>query len=187
MSEDTLIKKIADEAAVSAAAIKAEADTQVAAIEVQTKTLLQEAAAAHEALVTKEKTHLETVAFSKARQTASIAVQSAKRAGVDEVFEKVTEAITEAPTDEYVSFFAKAVQATIPEKIEGTARCPVNREEETKQLLKTISAEGTITVDPAVTAGLIIETADGVYDVTLNRILNDRRPELEMEVIKQTL
>jgi vacuolar-type H+-ATPase subunit E/Vma4 len=187
MSEDTLIKKIADEAAASAAAIKAEADTEVAAIEAQTKTLLQEAAAAHEALVTKEKTHLETVAFSKARQTASIAVQSAKRAGVDEVFKKAAEAIAEAPADEYVSFFTKSVQAIVPEKIEGTVRCPVKREEETKQLLKTASVEGTISVDPTITAGFVMETADGVYDVTLNRILADRRPELEMEVIKQTL
>jgi hypothetical protein len=45
-----------------------------------------------------------------------------------------------------------------------------------------LACEGTVSADPALTAGFVITTADGVYDVTLDRLIAERRADLEMKV-----
>jgi vacuolar-type H+-ATPase subunit E/Vma4 len=187
MSEDTLIKKITDEAETTVAEIKAAADAKVTEVETETQAMLAAAKTAHEALVAKEKVHLETVAFSKARQTANIAVQEAKRAGVNTVFESVFADFKDADSSAYVAFFAKAAKDSIPSDATGTALCPVGRTDDTKAILKELGIDASIIEDARVSAGLILDTDNGVFDASLDRIFSELRPKLEMEIIKKAL
>lgn len=187
MSQDALIKKITDEAATVVVGVKAESDAKVAAVEAETTALLEAKQAEHDAALIKEKAHLETVAFSKARQSANIAVQEAKREGVDTVFNTVFAELKDAASDEYVAFFTKVAASVVPEKTSGMAKCPVGREDETKKILKAVHADAEVAATADVSAGLILDTKDGVFDATLDRVFGELRPKLEMEVIAKAL
>jgi hypothetical protein len=44
-----------------------------------------------------------------------------------------------------------------------------------------------VTADNSLTAGFVLHTEDGVYDVTLERIINEKRPQIEMEVVQNVM
>lgn len=187
MSEDTLIKKISDDAAAAVADITATSKADIAAIEAETATLLEANQKMHDAALQKEKAHLETVTLSKARQTANIAVQAAKRQGVDMIFESVFTDLKDAEADAYVALFTKVAASVVPEKTSGTAFCPVGREDETKKILSAVHADAKIEADKSISAGFILDTVDGVFDVSLDRLFGELRPKLEMEIIAKAI
>lgn len=187
MSEDILIKKIQEEADAAVEAIQRESIAMIADVEAQTAQGKSAAESDMTAALTKDKAHLETATLAKARQAASISVQTAKRAGVDAVFAAVRTDIVEAPTPEYIAFFEKTASSVVPAKVSGTAYSPKNRVEETKHILSTVGVDATVEADADVVAGFVLDTPEGVFDATLDRVISDARPRLEMEVIKKAL
>lgn len=185
MSESTLVDKINLEATVEIEALKKAAQADIALIQHETKRQLESMRAAHNAEKAKTLSHLELVAVSKAKQAGKIALQQAKRKQMDELFATVAADLEQLPPAEYVTFFARHLAVAVPSDIKvDVVHAPAARLEETKQILAAQGLAGTVVADEQVTVGLLLRAVDGVYDVTLHRILDERRPTLEMEVMK---
>lgn len=184
MSESTLVDKIQFEATTEIEALKKSAQAELALLQEQTEQQLGAMRAAHEATKAKTLSQLELVAVSKAKQAGKIALQQAKRKQMDELFTAVVADLAKLPATEYVSFFARHLATAVPpETVVQTTHAPASRLEETKQILAGQGLTGTVVADERLTAGLMLHATDGVYDVTLERIVSDKRAALEMEVM----
>ena len=188
MSQNTLIEKIQADAAKAVADIKANSAAAVATISSETEAEVEELNLSHKVALQKTKEQMELVAVSKAKQAGKIAVQSAKREQIDAIFAGVIKDLSEQSADDYVAFFSKHLEAVVPKdlKIE-VVMSPKNREDETTKILKEAGLSGEVKADPQVTSGLMIMSTDGVYDVTLARILEEKRAELEAMVVNQVM
>lgn len=186
MSQNTLIEKIKNDAASAVEEIKTQGVAEIESIKQATETEIAELRKAHEASLEKKKAQLELVAVSKAKQAGNIAVQTAKREQIDAIFAAVTTELADQGTDEYVSFFSAFVADIVPKEVEVTVvQAPKNRVEETEKILKTVGLTGTVESGAGITAGLVITAKDGVYDITLERLITERRAELEMIIVNQ--
>lgn len=186
MSEITLIEKIKQDAAAEAAAIKAEGDATVEAFKRETDTLVEARKKALTAALKKELAQTELVAVSKAKQAAKLAIQTAKREEMDALFTTVAKEIAEAPAAEYIAFFTKYAANIVPSEVQVTrVIAPAARETETIDIVKQLGLSGEVVTDDTIVAGFILEVADGVYDVTLTRLMSEHRAELEMEIAKR--
>lgn len=180
---NSLLNKINQDVQTEIDAIEAESKELVAVYEAETKRLLEAAAAVHKEALEKEKQHLETVAISKARQAGNIAAQAARRAGIDAVFDAVFADLKDADAAAYVTFFAKVAKEVVPKKVSGTAYAPSNRLDETKKILKEVGVDATVSEKSGIAAGFVLDTDEGVYDATLERIFLELRPSLEVELL----
>lgn len=187
MSQTSLLGKIKNDAVAVVSQIEADSKQELESYVDVTNTLLQEAATLAQATLEKEKKHLETVVVSKSRQAANIAVQTAKRRGVNAVFEEAFSDVKNADKDEYISFFTAVAKKVLPHKATGTALAPASRVAETKEILKKLDIDADVIEAKQVSAGLILDTQDGAYDASLDRIFNELRPKLEIEIINQAL
>ncbi|MBP6881413.1 MAG: V-type ATP synthase subunit E [Candidatus Pacebacteria bacterium] len=188
MSHNTLLERIRTDAAAEVEKIQQAGQAELAAVVSETERQLGVKRAAHHAVLKKELAQRELVAISKAKQEAKIAVQRAKREEVDALFAAVAESITQRPTAEYVAFFTKYAATIVPKSvIVKSVQAPAARLSETDEVLKKIGLSVTSVANDKLKAGFIIEATDGVYDVTLERLLAEKRAELEMEVIKKVL
>ena len=188
MSDITLIEKIKQDAALEVAEIKAEGDAKVEAVRRETDAAVTARKEAHSAALKKELAQAELVAVSKAKQAAKIALQSAKREEIDNAFVAVTEDIAGASAAEYVAFFAKYAAAIVPKDAAvKRVAAPAARTAETTDILKELGLSGEVVADARIKAGLMITASDGVYDVTLARLINDKRAELEMEIVEKVI
>lgn len=185
MSQQSLIEKIKADAQQQAEAIIAEGEAKAAAIKQEADKELAALTEQFNTALEKEKAHLETVALSQARQEANIALQRAKREGVNNVFDALFAELKDASAAEYVKFFTKVAKDVLPEKAKGTAHAPANRLDETKDILKAVHASTEVVESKKTAAGFLFDTEDGVYDVTLERIFHEVRPKLEVELINQ--
>lgn len=186
MSDVTLIEKIKQDAAAEVAAIKAEGDAKVEAVRRETDAAMAARKEAHATALQKQLSQIELVAVSKAKQSAKIALQSAKREEINALFATVAEELATAPTAEYVAFFAAYAKTIVPAGITAVrATAPAARTAETAEILQQLGLTAEVVADTRLTAGLMITAADGVYDVTLTRLMNEKRAELEMEIVKQ--
>lgn len=186
MSETTLIEKIKDDAAKAAADIKANATTEVEAIQRETEAEIAErkTVAAHS--LEKEKAQRELVALSRATQAAKIAVQKAKRNGIDTAVTTVCDSIIAQDSAEYVTYFVTRARAIVPEgTVATTVEAPKAREGETTDIISQLGLTANVQVNPGIAAGFILRTEDGVYDITLARLVNEKRAELESLIIKK--
>lgn len=180
----TLTEKIIKDAEATAAKIAAGAQAEVSAIERETEGELAALRDVHTARLEKEKAHRERVALSKARQAGKIAVQQAKRDAIDAVFAEAARSIAAAEKSEYVAFFTALGQSLVPNDLgAATVRGPQHRETETAEIATALGLTPTFVAAP-IQAGLMVETDSGVYDVTLERLLNERRADLEVEILR---
>ena len=188
MSQNTLIEKIKNDATKTVADIKAKGTTEVESIQREIETAVAELTKSRTVALEKKKAHLELVAVSKAKQAGNIAVQSAKRAQIDAIFNEIAKDLQEQSSAEYVALFSRYVADIVPkDAVVEKVHAPVTREEETKQILKATGFTGDMETSQAIKAGLVLYTKDGVYDVTLARLMNEQRSELEMVVINQVM
>lgn len=184
MSQNALIEKIEADAKEAIDKVKSNQSAAIADIEKDTQAQIAELEVAHQKQLEKKLAHLELVAVSRAKQSANIAIQSAKRTQIDEVFEDVASELVALPSNEYVKFFSARVAEVVPKDCAVTAvNAPEKREQETAEILKQNNLEGKVVADKSVNAGLIIHTKDGVYDVTLNRLFAEHKADMEMDVV----
>ncbi|MCA9360851.1 hypothetical protein KC730_03090, partial [Candidatus Kaiserbacteria bacterium] len=182
------IEKIKNDAAKTVAEIKSTGATEVESIQREIEAEVAELVKTHASTLEKTKAQMELVAVSKAKQAGNIAVQSAKRAQIDAIFNAVAEDLQSHSPDEYVAFFQKYVTEIVPKDAEvDHVQAPAKREEETNKILKGAGFAGVVKADPVIKAGLVIHTKDGVYDVTLARLMNEKRDELEMIIVNQVM
>jgi len=188
MSEVTLIEKIKKDAAKAVEEIKSTTATEVESIQSEIKAEVNELSKAHAVSLEKSKAQMELVAISKAKQAGNIAVQSAKRKQIDSIFSAVIADLENQSSDEYVNFFEKYAKEIVPKGAEiNQVQVPVNRTEETNRILKNLDLSGELKTNTGIKAGLVIYTKDGVYDVTLSRLMNERRNELEMVIVNKVM
>lgn len=186
MSQTTLIQKIKDDAAAAVEVIKTAGATKVEAIQRATSDMVAAKKEAHKVALAKKLAHLELVSIAKANQASKIAVQKAKREEIDALFLATMNELAALPAAEYVALFTKLAGTIVPKGVPVIAVvAPLTREAETKEILQALGVSADVTTDRQLQAGFIIYAADGVYDVTLARIVNEKRAELEMEVIQK--
>lgn len=184
MSESTLIAKIKAEAVASVATIKAENEVALSKLAHDFDARISAMKAEHDLMLKKKLAQMELVALSKAKQEANIKLQQAKRDEVDALFSAVKDRLLMQPAGDYVTFFSTHVKRLVPNDLGNvTIRTAEKRLSEAKEIISILGINGEIRTDYAITAGMIIESEDGVYDVTLDRLMEERRPELEMRVL----
>jgi len=181
---NTLVQKITTDADAAAAAIKAEAAAAVAVIEQETARVVEELTAQAETKLTKEKDQLELVILAKANQAAKIAQAAAKRTAIDELFAAVKASMLAESGAAYVARYTNCAKAVLPEGVTVTGvAAPADKLAETKEITASLGITAEVTAASTVTAGLIISTTDGVYDISFDRIMSEARPNLEMELV----
>lgn len=186
MSQNTLLEKIKADAEAEVAIIKQAGQAQVEAISRETERQLAEMCATHKAALEKKMAQFELVAVAKAGQEGRIALQRAKRAEIDALFNEVSEELIAQPADQYVAYFAKLAASILPKSIAVVGVvAPATRITETKDILTLLGYSAEISTDNRLKAGFVLNTIDGVYDVTLDRLISERRAELEMEIVKK--
>tara|TARA_B100001989_G_C24446685_1_gene416815 strand:- start:271 stop:840 length:570 start_codon:yes stop_codon:yes gene_type:complete len=186
MSQNTLIEKIKNDAASAVEEIKAANAAEVSDIQSGIEAEVAELTKAHEAALEKKKAQMELVAVSKAKQAGNIALQTAKRKEIDEIFSAVEAELAEQAEADYVKLFAKYVSEIVPKKAEVKhVHAPKSREDETSKILKEAGLSGEVKADGEFKAGLVVKTEDGVYDITLERLMTEKRAELEMVVVNK--
>lgn len=186
MSQNTLIEKIKKDGEAAVAEIMAAGQAEVDSIQRETDESVVALVEAHKISLEKKLAQMELVALAKAKQEGNIAVQRAKRDEIDGLFAEVVSELESQNETEYVSFFKKFAEEIIPHgaKVEHV-HAPAKRVEETESILKKLSLEGKVVKDNALKAGFILHTDDGVYDVTLNRLLAEKMSELEASVFSK--
>ncbi len=188
MSENTLTTKIIADTEVKVAEIKSATQTKVEAIQRETDSQVAALTEAHKALQKKKLDQMELVAVSRAKQDGHIAVQTAKRKQIDAIFVELKAQLVDKSADEYVTFFTNYAKEVIGGDVAvESVEAPAKREEETQKILSALNLSGEINTNNVISAGLIIRTKDGVYDITLERMLSGRRSELEMEVVQKVM
>jgi len=188
-SDNVLIQKITTDTQSRVDEVHTQAKAEVADIERETKkhiAALQTDAAGQ---LKKKQSQQELVGASKARQAANIALQTAKRTAVNAAFTAAFTELSALSADEYVAFFTKHVTAIVPQGSNVTrVLAPANRVDESKAIAKlALALEVEIAPIASTKAGLVIETADGVFDVTLERLMSEKRSALEIDVVNEVI
>lgn len=188
MSNNTLVAKIKANAEEKAAEIAKGVEVEVSAIKQETETKLKALRDAHATELEKQNKHLELVTVSRAKQSGKISLQQAKRNQIDAIFAEATEELVNQPAQSYVSYFAKQVKEIIPDNLKVTkVLSPAKRLDETKKILSEAGLSGDVEEGTGIAAGLVIESEDGVYDVTLDRLMNVERAQIEMEIVNEVM
>ena len=183
----SLLEKIIADATAHAAKITQKGELAVKAIEVKTAAALKDLQENAAEVLRKAKAQQELVSTSKSKQAHKLAVQSAKRVAIDAVFAEAFTQLAAQSAEEYITQYTKIWQDAVPagETVVAVA-APTGRETETQKILSTVGATVVPVLDAALTAGVIVTTNAGVYDLTLNRRFVDARAELEMQVVAAT-
>jgi len=186
MSQNTLIEKIKKDAAATIAEIKSTGAAEVEGVKRGTEAAIEVLRKEHAVALDKKLSHMELVAVSRAKQEGNIAVQRAKRDQIDSVFTEIRHELEELSDEEYVAFFIKYVREIVPKGVViTTIEAPASRQAVTKKILENLGLQGEVTTVASIKAGLIVHASDGVYDITLERLMNEKRAELEMSVVNQ--
>jgi vacuolar-type H+-ATPase subunit E/Vma4 len=188
MSEITLIEKIKNDAAKTVEEIKSTAATEVESIQREVQAEITELDKTYAIALEKAKDQQELVAVSRANQAGNIAIQRAKRNQINAIFSAVVRDIESKSTSEYIDFFIKHAREILPEEVEiDYVQASSERGDETKEILQKLGSSGEIKTDSTIKAGLVIYAKDGVYDITLTRLMNERRNELEMVIVNKVM
>ena len=183
----SLLEKITADATAHAATITQKGELAVKAIEVKTTAALTELQDKAAEALQKAKAQQELVSTSKSKQAHKLAVQSAKREAIDAVFAEAFKQLAAQPADAYIAQYTKIWQDAVPAGETVIAvTAPAHREAETVQILSAVGASVTPVLDAALTAGVVVTTNAGVYDLTLDRRFVEARAELEMKVVAAT-
>jgi hypothetical protein len=169
------VAKVKADSAAEVAALKCETDSKIATLQAEAQIALQ-----------KKKQQLELVATSQARQAGNITLQTAKRKHIDALFAAAFAELIQQSSAEYVAYFTALAKAALPTDIEVTSvQGPDSRETETTTILNELGISAPTTVVSTVTAGLIIFSEDGVYDISFDRMFAEKREELEMVIVNE--
>lgn len=188
MSQNTLIEKIKQDATAAVAEIKSTETAEVEGIQRETEAMIASLTKAHKVALEKKLAQMELVAVSQAKQAGNIAIQAAKRTQIDSIFTEVQQALEGQSNEDYVAFFQKYVGEIIPKgAVLTTVEAPSARQDETKKVLNNLGLQGEVVANAGIKAGLIVQAEDGVYDITLDRIMKERRAELEMVVVNKVM
>ena len=180
-----LLTKIKSDAEAKAAAIVTEAKEAVAKIQADTAAKVAELETAAATQLEKRQQHAELVALAQSEQAGKLALQAAKREHIDALFSAVFAELGAMTEAEYKAFVTALAGDVLPESLTGVSvvRYPATHQEITKEILTTLKITAAeMKADKDITVGFVAETADGVYDVTLDRIFGERRTQLEIEV-----
>lgn len=184
MSQTSLIEKIKQDAAEAVAQIESAAAAEIETIVRDAEAVASAKKAENETAVQKAVNHAALVAVSKAKQNGNIAYQAAKRSHIDALFTELEAEFSKLTADEYVAFVTELAKEVVPEKVSATAvTAPKGREAETAKVLKKLHIDAPVTESKMV-AGIVVHAKDGVYDASLDRLLSERRPTLEIELMK---
>ena len=185
MSESTLVDKIKLEATIEVEALEKAAQAEIDQLLLEKERQLTAMREVHETMKEKTLSQLKLVAISKAKQAGKIALQRAKRTQMDDLFATVKKDLQQLSSPDYVAFFARhlAMEVSSGTTIE-VVQAPATRLEETKQILAKQGLVGNIIAKEHLRAGLMIYATDGVYDVTLDRILGEKQANIEIVVMK---
>ncbi len=188
MSNNTLVAKIKANAEEQIVKIKSVSDAAVVAVETETKSKVDALTLERTAVLEKQKQHIELVEVSKAKQLGNIKLQQAKRDQIDAVFSEVEADLVSQDSVTYVNYFTKLAKEQLPGKLEvKVVRTAKNRTEEAKDILKAVGVSGEVEADSAIKAGLVVYGSDGVYDLTLERLMRERKAVIEMELVQKVI
>lgn len=188
MSAHALVEKIHADTKAKVDAVAAAAAKEVAALEAATAERVHELEVRAADTRAKLCSQRELVATSRARQAGHIAVQEAKRAGLDVVFADAFTELMNEPADAYIARYTARAKAALPEAAAVTeVEAPEGRLEETASILKELSVSAPVRPSTALSAGLVFFTDDGVFDCSLDREFRERRAELEMQVLEEIM
>jgi vacuolar-type H+-ATPase subunit E/Vma4 len=186
MSQNPLVAKIKQDAEQAVADINTKNEVVLSAIQEETEEKLTAVREAHAVALEKQKKQLELVITSRAKQTGKIALQQAKRNQINALFDTVVADLVAQPADSYVTYFSELVSKIVPASATiTTITAPQDRATETDRILTQCGLTGTVVLNGEITAGLVVATTEGVYDITLNRLVNEARAELEMEIVSE--
>lgn len=180
----SLLEKIKADAAVACAEIAKESDALVAKIKTRTEGELADIQALASIKLEKAKEQRTLVVTSKAKQAHNLAVQRAKREALDGVFDEAFAVLCQQSPEEYIAQYSALWQSSVPDTVAVLrVMAPVGKETETAKLLQNMS----VTIEPTfvktITAGVVVTTDKGVFDLTLDRRFSDAKPMLEMQVM----
>lgn len=186
MSHNTLLEKIEADVKEAIAEIEAKQASAVSVIERETEAKIDSLKSAHKAQLDKTLAHKELVAVSRAKQAANIAVQQAKRDCINTIIADVQAEIAKLPSNEYVEFYSAQLKSAVGEETVDVVQVisAAGRTEEAEKILKTIHAKADIIEDTSVSGGIILHTKHGVYDITLNRLIAEKRALMEMDIVR---
>jgi len=188
-SDNVLVQKIAADTQSRVDEVHALAKAEVADIERETKKQIAVLQSEATRQLKKKQNQLAVVGASKARQAANIALQTAKRIAINDAFATAFAELSAMSADEYVAFFTKHIATILPSGSEVVkVLAPASRIDESKTIMKSaLAVETDITPSVNIKAGLVIETVDGVFDVTLERLMSEKRSTLEIEVVREVM
>jgi vacuolar-type H+-ATPase subunit E/Vma4 len=188
MSQNSLIEKIKKDAAQAVEEIKSAGSASLESIQREIEAEVNELTKSHTNALEKTKAQMELVAISKAKQAGNIAIQSAKRNMINAIFSEVVADLEGQDSATYVAFFKKYAQEIVPQNVEiAHVHAAAKRVTETEEVLKSLGLVGEVKADSAIKAGFVLHAKDGVYDVTLARLMNERRNELEMVIVNAVM
>ena len=104
---------------------------------------------------------------------------------MDEIFDTVFAEISDADQDSYIAYFTNLGKQVLPEKASGTILAPKHRLSETEAIIKALHIDGTIEASSVMAAGFILDSQEGAFDATLERVFAEARPRLEVELLKR--
>jgi len=186
MALSDLLQKIESDGKAQVAAVLADADKRVDAINATYKEK-------QVALRSKVEKETETLLKKQAQNSAERDVRThkhiiteAKRTAINDVFTKALAELEAHDDATYVAFVEKQLTAITSDLKNVTLKTAENRVDATKKALKAVGVDATCEADSAIGGGFIVVGEDYEYDFTFARLLETHKAELEAEVA-QTL
>jgi len=186
MSENTLIEKITADADAEVEVVKAQAESDAAVVVRETEDKIVALQADAAVLLEKKKKQMELVTTSRAKQAGNIALQNAKRTQIDSIFTSVFDEMVQQSTGDYVAFYTAKATEQLPKDVTAVkVQAPASRLEETATILSSLQLDVTVESSNQLSAGLILFSQDGVYDISFDRLFAEKRAELEMVIANE--
>ncbi len=190
MSQSILIKKIKAEAEAEVEKIKAETEAKIKSLKDEVESEIKVLRQQSEIELKQEIKHRHLVALSKARQDGNLKKHKSKRQAIDNVVEEVISEVKKWSSDKYVKWFTDRAKTSLSDLIADKTinltkvLTSINRKEEANSILKNIGLQVDFPIEESkeIIAGLLIMTNDGVYDLTFDSLLNQKRTDLEMAI-----
>jgi vacuolar-type H+-ATPase subunit E/Vma4 len=183
MSATSIIERIKTETARKVDEVTLRTNEQIEKINQKAEMEIQRLHDLSQDEVAKRQQQIEIVAAAKATQMAQKITQQAQRTALDSAFSDVVQSVVSTSGDDYITFFQSHARQQLPENIEiARVDIPQNREEETRKIVS-IPDTASITINPHIKAGMIVYTTRGVFDLSLERMLEQVKTSLEMQIV----